>query len=614
MPSSFTPFPVAAVTAQQLRRAVTMLAISAPNELRTYHPGLLGDPATWTTAALRPLADRLSSCRWMPRPALQSYKLKGPTSMRPTFVPGGREELLVFGLVAQRLQANLSHEQRALYGTALFGNMPAVRGALALTRPYVEGLTAVNTAIQQHLETVPVMLALDIRGFFDEIDHDVLLNVIRSQGLLVEHDLWMLQQLLDSFARRCDPPLRRGLPQSYAGLSAPFAEMYLHSLDLALTARDDLQYCRYVDDLRLFMVNPGASGNHVQRQVQALAMDIGRLLTPLGLSLNADKQLLYDARTQSPGELPLIGGLSVRRLPAEVVRLAGLAHGHPEAADLQVALRQLWDARGRLQPDQPFEKTVVRFCLARLAPTRGLLNDVLALLHDQPQECDAASWFLQRLPQAQVPWAALRAALPDDFHAPAALQLIRTLSFRNTVAIGDTTHPACAWLDQLEQHGDAGLRQQIAELRAHALRHWKGESAPSSAGLTWQDVAPLLAEHLALPPHIFHHVTLQLPGDVACRVQRLICGMNVSHARRSHRYVWSAVQLCDLLPELFGNVRDRCWARATALKETPYQTRAEWRIAAAWAVGDTWELLQERVLQRVICMQQSSGRTPPLVA
>ena len=529
MASTSTPFTVAAVTAQQLRHTVTLLAVNVPQAVLDYHPGLLGDPSSWMTATLRPLAEQLSTRRWTPQPALQAYKLKSSTSVRPIFIPGGRDELLVFGLLAQRLQARLSQERRALYGTALFGNIPSAEDQVVLSRPYVEGLTGINTFIQQHLDTAPVLLSLDIRGFFDQIDHDVLLEVIRSQGLLGADELWMLRQVLDSFAQRCDPPLRRGLPQSYFELSAPFAEIYLGSLDLALTTRDDLHYCRYVDDLRLFLKRPGDSGDQVQRQVQALTMDVSRLLTPLELSLNLDKQVVYDARTQSPEELPLIGGPAARRLPAEVLRLAGLAHGHPEAADLQAALRELWDARGRQRPDRLFDKTAVRFCLARLAPTAGLVEDVLALLSDQPQQCDAASWFLQRLPQAQVPWAALRTALPDPFHAPAALKLIRALTPRKIIASGDTGHPACVWLEQLEQSGDAGLRWQIGEFRKHARQRWNEERALSDAGVTWQDIAPLLAEHLALPPHTFHHVKLQLPGDVACRVQRLVCSMNVSH-------------------------------------------------------------------------------------
>ncbi|ULH17878.1 RNA-directed DNA polymerase (plasmid) [Deinococcus sp. KNUC1210] len=565
-------------------------------------------------ATLRPLAKLLSSRCWSPQPAIQAYKLKGPTSQRPTFIPAGRNELLVFGLLAQRLQARLLQERRALYGSALFSNIPVAEGQPLLSRPYVEGLTGVNAVIQQHLEVAPVVLSLDIRGFFDEIDHGALLKVIGSQGLLGAEELWMLEQVLDSFAGRCDPPLHRGLPQSYFELSAPFAEVFLHSLDLALTAREDLHYCRYVDDLRLFLKTPGDSGDQVQRQVQALTADVSRILTPLGLGLNLDKQVLYDARTQSPEEIPLIGGPAARRLPSEVLRLAGLAHGHPQAADLQVALRELWDARGRLQPNRPFDKTAARFCLARLAPTAGLVEDVLELLSDQPQQCDAVAWFFQRLPQAQVPWIALRAALSDPFHAPAGLKLIRALASVKTIASGDTSHPACAWLEQLGQHGDAGLRWQIGEFRAHARRRWNEERAPSSAEVSWQNLAPLLAEHLALPRHTFHHVTLDLTGDVACRVQRLICGMNVSHARQSYRYVWSAVQLCDLLPELLGSARDGCWDRATALRAGAYQTRAEWRTAASQAVGDTWELLLERALQQVIWTHGQSGTTPPLVA
>lgn len=86
-------------------------------------------------------------------------------------------------------------------------------------------------------------LKLDIKKFFDSIDHRILLSLLRKK-INDEQAMWLLEQITKSFCREKG----KGIPLGNV-ISQLFANIYLHGLDVFIKhALKETYYIRYCDD------------------------------------------------------------------------------------------------------------------------------------------------------------------------------------------------------------------------------------------------------------------------------------------------------------------------------------------------------------------------------
>ena len=217
------------VSLTDLHFALRVLIRNERHGLHAYHPHLLQRHSLWHPDALHKLAGQINERSWQPHPASAGMRLKGRFATRPLISLHGPEELMVYAHLAARLRDAVSPKRRAWYGHYLFGNVPTGAGEVALIDPYLPHMLALNDHLSRRVRRRPVILSLDISGFYEHVQHRVLLDIVRRERLLGPLDTWLLEETLASFASRFGPGtnLPQGLPQSYPALSAILAEAYL---------------------------------------------------------------------------------------------------------------------------------------------------------------------------------------------------------------------------------------------------------------------------------------------------------------------------------------------------------------------------------------------------
>ena len=173
---------------------------------------------------------------------------------------------------------------------------------------------------------------LDLRSFFDEVDHDKLMWLV-GRKVRDKHLLQLIGSYLRAPHQRADrrkTPRRKGVPQG-GPLSPLLANIYLDPLDKELEKRG-LSFVRYADDIAIF-VSSERSARRVLESVTSwieknLKVEVNREKSGSGPT---DQTNLLGFRCYSDGRL----GVS----PKAVERLKG-------------KVRILWDARQSLTSKQ----------------------------------------------------------------------------------------------------------------------------------------------------------------------------------------------------------------------------------------------------------------------
>jgi RNA-directed DNA polymerase len=167
---------------------------------------------------------------------------------------------------------DLKHIQRLIkrrvFGNDAFG--PEVQGGISGRSP--------KTNAEKHLGA-RVLVAVDIRKFFDNVDHRMVFRMLREYGYSTG-----VARLLTKLTTR------KGLLPQGAPTSTVIANLVLaRSVDAPTrmqTERDGTTFTRYVDDFGLSGDNPAA---HIG--------DIARRLSPCGLSIHRGAKLKIRPRS-----------------------------------------------------------------------------------------------------------------------------------------------------------------------------------------------------------------------------------------------------------------------------------------------------------------------------
>jgi hypothetical protein len=239
--------------------------------------------------------------------------------------------------------------------------------------------------------TSGVVVTTDITGFYEHIDHGILISNLRSAG--VPEDI---NNLISRCLGRWCAVNKRGLPQNNTA-SHILAKLYLTQVDHALEELG-IQHIRYVDDTRIFCSNRG--------DARRALLELSVLLRERGLTLQGSKTKLRlpgDARKHFEGVVPVIAPLA-KHYREDIARQVGRAPQYmtvTEAEELVMRgvadipagmLRAAYDAHFQ-QGEEPFEKSLFHFLILRLgrARDRFALDHCFRLLDEHPEETE---WIL----------------------------------------------------------------------------------------------------------------------------------------------------------------------------------------------------------------------------
>ncbi|WP_429391452.1 antiviral reverse transcriptase Drt3a [Robbsia andropogonis] len=133
----------------------------------------------------------------------------------------------------------------------------------------------VRQAIKLLSEPTPKhVLKLDIKGFYESIDRNRLLDQLDQDQLLSDRSRWLLRQLFSTV----DESVPKGLPRGI-NVSATLSEIVMRHIDLQIRQIEGVYFAaRYVDDILLFCIS---DPNRIIQIISALLPD--------GMSLNAKK-------------------------------------------------------------------------------------------------------------------------------------------------------------------------------------------------------------------------------------------------------------------------------------------------------------------------------------
>jgi len=227
---------------------------------------------------LRRLHDRVHSGQYWPKPVRRTYIPKSDGGRRPLGIPT-LEDKIVQGAVAEVLNA--------VYEADFMGFSHGFRPG----RSPHSALASLDKALMT--QRVNCVLDLDIRTFFDSVDHGWLVRMLRHR--IADHrvlrliERWLKAGILESGRWE---PVEVGTPQG-SGISPILANVFLHYVvDLWVhqwrrrRATGQVIVCRYADDLVL-----GCQREEDGKELLAALKD---RLTQFGLSVHEGKTRLIE--------------------------------------------------------------------------------------------------------------------------------------------------------------------------------------------------------------------------------------------------------------------------------------------------------------------------------
>ncbi len=211
--------------------------------------------------------------RYRPKPVKRCWiKKPGKPEKRPLGIPVIRDRV---AQMACKLVIEPIFETNFL--ACSYGSRPK--------RSAKQAILKVQRAITHAKQTV--VIDCDIKGFFDNVEHCILLNLVRRRisdpRVLKLLKGWLEAGVMEDGAY--EPPDGTGTPQG-AVISPLMANVYLHSLD-KMFAESDLTgtWVRYVDDI---VIAAHGGGRHIMKRLR-------EMLARLKLELSEEKTRLVKA-------------------------------------------------------------------------------------------------------------------------------------------------------------------------------------------------------------------------------------------------------------------------------------------------------------------------------
>lgn len=202
-------------------------------------------------------------------------------------------------------------------------------------RPYRSAQDAVKQARNFVQQGKSWVVDIDIKAFFDEVNHDILLHQI-SRKISDRQVLGLIRAYLKAGVVKDGKVERRykGVPQG-SPLSPLLANIYLDKLDKELEKRE-LSFCRYADDITLYV----SSERSAQRVLKSLTLWVEKHLR---LTVNQNK-----SGTGRPWDSQFLG--------FRITETHEIATSPKSIDRYKAKVRELWDARQSLTSNELVEQ------------------------------------------------------------------------------------------------------------------------------------------------------------------------------------------------------------------------------------------------------------------
>ncbi|GHA51518.1 hypothetical protein GCM10007103_35010 [Salinimicrobium marinum] len=251
---------------------------------------------TFLESNLRTLINQIESSTYSPEKSNKLFIPKKNELVRPLSVLKFTD-LIVYQAIAN-VVADVTYDQTApLYSRKIFGNIPNITSApeedrIFFYKPWKASWKDFSKrSIKYFKEGYEYLSEFDIASFFDTIDHQILLEILNLKYSVDDNVLILLGKCLETWTADYNHKgfhSKHGIPQG--PISSPlFADIYLMYLDEEITSKKlDIQYLRYVDDIRIFSKNVRTSRKAIAA-LDLISRDIG--LIPQGHKIKTKKIL-----------------------------------------------------------------------------------------------------------------------------------------------------------------------------------------------------------------------------------------------------------------------------------------------------------------------------------
>lgn len=334
---------------------------------------------------------------------------------------------------AVRPAALLCLEDRVVYSAAVGAILPAINAGLRWSQGIIDfsyrlsesprrvewftntfnSWSAFRQASIKRVDDGAAHVVLtDLTGFYENIELDILLSDLRALGC----DAAVIQLLQTCLYRWCIVS-GRGVPQGLSP-SDVLAKVYLNRIDQALIDAE-IDYIRYVDDIRLFCADVPASKKALMFLIQALRRR--------GLNLQTSKTLIVsasDARSKFDGITPVIAAVQERYREFLIAMMESVGpyatiteleeNVSPDDAPVEI-VRETFQ-KIFIDGEEPFNKTLFHYLLNRLGAQRDpyAIDYCLGLFASHPQETSAILEYCADIGEGDKVFAALEQFLTSN--------------------------------------------------------------------------------------------------------------------------------------------------------------------------------------------------------
>jgi len=367
------PFPRTAAQLANLRRAWQWIRSNPDRTYKSHFRELYSAYATADEALLKHLKNRLDRSIFEPSDACKLFLPKPSGILRP-YTLLGIEDQIVYQAMANVVAERLQPRVKSKYNRQVFGHQYAGTSSLWFYRRWTDGYKAFNKAAETAFSSGYVWTAsFDLTAFYDSIDHNVLRHMLKEIGL--DHDFCIeLTRLLNKWTATTTKIYHdHGIPQGPLS-SGLISEAVLRHFDENFRTRFEVNYFRYVDDIRLF----AKSEDHLRHALVSL----DRLSKDVGLFPQSGKIDIHRV-TDIRDELKSVSS------PVETV-LAGPVPDQPGIR------RRLAELAPRENGYRITDSTRFKFLLANADPSLRILDRLWRVFEHAPHYYPQVSAYLQK--------------------------------------------------------------------------------------------------------------------------------------------------------------------------------------------------------------------------